>query len=115
VAIIDLLTNDPWVGYDVADYTRVMTLLIQHEQAIGAEVLVVVAPISNIQDAAELPTYTAALLEVASSLNVPVVNIQSTWGTTYNPNSGFWSPDGIHPNSLGCINEFQLIQPAVHI
>jgi len=108
IAITDLLTNDPGVGYSVESYGRAMANLLAHEGASGAEVLAVVLPVSRIVGIAHFPEYTSALLTVAAG--VPVVNIQSSWGTSFDANSGYWSNDQIHPNTVGSLAEYQLIR-----
>jgi hypothetical protein len=112
LAIIDLLTNDPgYVGYPATSFAQAQQNMIGHEEALNAKVLVVVPPVSEIAGAAEFPEYTQVLLGVAQSADVPVVNIQSSWGTTFNAASGYWSADDVHPNTLGCSLEYGLISP----
>jgi hypothetical protein len=108
IAITDLLTNDPGVGYSVESYGGAMANLLAHEGASGAEVLAVVPPVSRIVGIAHFQEYTSALLTVAAG--VPVVNIQSSWGTSFDANSGYWSNDQIHPNTVGSLAEYQLIR-----
>lgn len=114
LVITDLLTNNLYVGYSINSFSESMQNIIAHEEAQNAKVLVVVPPVSDVTGIAEFPEYTQALLAVAQNNSVPFVNIQSSWGTAFDPNSGYWSPDGVHPNTLGSSLEYKRIGPTAN-
>jgi len=111
LAILDLGTNDAnsLFGYSTTSYSTAMQAIITHElTGLGASVLVVQPPVSNVTSGVtNWPLFTAALTTVVNANAVSYVNLQSRWGTTYNSN--YYCADGIHPCDFGSLDEASMI------
>jgi hypothetical protein len=115
LVVTDLLTNDPGLGYPVATYTQSMQNILAGDQALQAQTLFVVPPVNGTTSPAVFASYTDSLIDLARTRSVPLVDVQTSWGPTFNAQSGYWSTDKVHPNTAGVAAEYALIAPAIHL
>lgn len=119
LTITNLLTNDAALVTPLSTFIANMTAIYNHRTVPSAYLpsqVAEVAMVPAVDSGPNIPTYTAALLPVANSLGLPIVNVQSRWGLTYNATSPVWSnptAEGVHPGVIGAADEAAMVLQAI--
>lgn len=105
LTIIDLGINDWQSGVDAgAGYTSTYQSIITQAKASGGDVAIMTPNPSStaVVSVARQNTYIAAMLSLASSNGLPVIDVYNAFGGLYTTaSSNGWVADTLHPNGTG--------------
>jgi hypothetical protein len=98
LVIVELLTNDPGVGYSTDSYGASLGNIIQHERSLpGAPSILMYAPLQD--NIGGQGPYYPVLSNVANAFNTAFFDLRATYGYGFLPQ--YFGPDGAHENNDG--------------
>ncbi len=98
LVIVDLITNEPGVGYSTDSFATSLSNILRHEQSLPvAPSVLLTAPLQD-SLGGQAPYY-AALPGVAASFSATLVDMRAAYGTSYLPQ--YFGPDQVHENNAG--------------
>lgn len=108
LVILELVTNEPGVGYSPSSFASSLGNIIDHERAHpGSPSILIYAPLQD-SIAGQAPFYPV-LPSIAGSYSTAYLDLRAIYGTAFLPQ--YFGPDGDHENNQGHALTYEQIYP----